>query len=61
MKVEIITIGDELLIGQVTDTNATWIAHQLTQHGFEIIAISSVGDCCSCHCGCNDSIWRQRE
>lgn len=45
MKVEIITIGDELLIGQVIDTNATWIAHQLTQHGFEIVAISSVGDC----------------
>ena len=45
MKVEIITIGDELLIGQVIDTNATWIANQLTQHGFEIVAISSVGDC----------------
>ena len=45
MKVEIITIGDELLIGQVIDTNATWIAHQLTSHGFEIAAISSVGDC----------------
>ena len=45
MKVEIITIGDELLIGQVIDTNATWIAHQLTQHGFEIVAISTIGDC----------------
>ncbi len=45
MKVEIITIGDELIIGQVIDTNATWIAYQLTQHGFEIVAITSVGDC----------------
>lgn len=45
MKVEIITIGDELLIGQVTDTNSTWIAHQITRHGFEVVAISSVGDC----------------
>lgn len=45
MKVEIITIGDELLIGQVIDTNATWIAQQLTRHGFEVVAISTVGDC----------------
>lgn len=45
MKVEIITIGDELLIGQVIDTNSTWIANQLTRHGFEVVAISSVGDC----------------
>lgn len=45
MKVEIITIGDELLIGEVLDTNSTWIAHKLIGHGFEVIAISSVGDC----------------
>ena len=45
MKLEIITIGDELLIGQVIDTNSTWIANQLTRHGFEVVAISSVGDC----------------
>lgn len=45
MKVEIITIGDELLIGQVVDTNATWIANLLTHNGFEVVAISSVGDC----------------
>src|SRR5690554_3196851 len=44
MKVEIITIGDELLIGQITDTNAVWMAHELTQHGFEVVAISTIGD-----------------
>jgi competence/damage-inducible protein CinA C-terminal domain len=45
MKIEIITIGDELLIGQVMDTNAAWMGRELTQRGFEITAISTVGDC----------------
>lgn len=44
MKIEIITIGDEILIGQVVDTNSAWMASQLTQHGFHIEAITSVGD-----------------
>mgnify|MGYP000967479063 CR=1 FL=1 len=44
MNVEIITIGDELLIGQVVDTNAVWMARELTKRGFEISAISSVAD-----------------
>lgn len=44
MLVEIITIGDEILIGQITDTNSTWMAAQLTKQGFEVVAISSVAD-----------------
>src|SRR5690606_28978437 len=44
MKSEIITIGDELLIGQIVDTNAAWMARELTQSGFDIAAITSVGD-----------------
>lgn len=44
MKVEIITIGDEILIGQIVDSNSSWLARELTQHGFEIEAITSVGD-----------------
>lgn len=44
MKIEIITIGDEILIGQIVDTNAAWMARELTQQGFEIAAITTVGD-----------------
>lgn len=44
MKVEIITIGDEILIGQIVDTNSAWMASELTQRGFEIEAITSVSD-----------------
>ncbi len=44
MKIEIITIGDELLIGQIVDTNSAWMARELTAHGFEVVAITTVGD-----------------
>lgn len=44
MDVEIITIGDELLIGQVVDTNSAWIGQQLENEGFHIVWKSAVGD-----------------
>lgn len=44
MKVEIITIGDEILIGQIIDTNSAWMAAELTKSGFEVTSIQSVGD-----------------
>lgn len=44
MKAEIITIGDELLIGQVVDTNSAWIAEQLNEQGIELYQITSVHD-----------------
>ena len=44
MKIEIITIGDELLIGQIVDTNSAWMARELTEYGLEIVAITTVGD-----------------
>ena len=36
MRAEVITIGDELLIGQVVDTNSAWIAEQLNAYGIEL-------------------------
>ncbi|MDR1517540.1 MAG: CinA family nicotinamide mononucleotide deamidase-related protein [Dysgonamonadaceae bacterium] len=44
MKIEIITIGDEILIGQIVDTNSAWLASELTKSGFEIAGIATVGD-----------------
>lgn len=44
MKVEIITIGDELLMGGVLNTNAAYLTGKLGKLGFEIIGISTVGD-----------------
>lgn len=41
---EIITIGDELLIGQVIDTNSAWIAQRLNERGVGIKQITSVSD-----------------
>ncbi len=44
MKAEIITIGDEILIGQIIDTNSAWIAEQFNLSGIEIFQITSVHD-----------------
>lgn len=44
MKAEIITIGDEILIGQVVDTNSAWIGEQLNRYGIEVFQITSVHD-----------------
>tara|TARA_Y100000766_G_scaffold36000_1_gene25822 strand:+ start:1657 stop:2889 length:1233 start_codon:yes stop_codon:yes gene_type:complete len=44
MKAEIITIGDEILIGQITNTNASWLAKQLVDNGIQCTRITTVGD-----------------
>lgn len=44
MKVEIITIGDEILIGQITDTNSAFIGKELTKIGADVIQITSIHD-----------------
>ena len=44
MLAEIITIGDELLIGQVVDTNSAWMATQLNLAGIRVYQITSVSD-----------------
>lgn len=44
MQAEIITIGDEILIGQITDTNSKWIAEQLNVIGVSVYQITSVQD-----------------
>jgi len=44
MKAEILSIGTELLLGQITDTNAQWLAEQLPALGIDLFFISQVGD-----------------
>ncbi len=44
MLAEIITIGDEILIGQIIDSNSAWMAQQLNAIGIRIKQISSVSD-----------------
>jgi nicotinamide-nucleotide amidase len=51
IKASIITIGDELLIGQVIDTNSAWIARQLNKIGVWVHKRVAVGDV-------YDEIWK---
>ena len=44
MKAEIISIGDELLIGQVINTNASWMATELTLIGVDVVHIVAISD-----------------
>ncbi len=44
MNVEIINIGDELLIGQVINTNAAWMAEQLNLAGFRVYQVTVISD-----------------
>ena len=44
MKAEIVSIGTELLFGQIVDTNAAWIASRMPALGIDLYFISTVGD-----------------
>jgi nicotinamide-nucleotide amidase len=43
-QASIITIGDELLIGQVIDTNSAWMAQELNKYGIRVVRRVAVGD-----------------
>ncbi|MDT8323934.1 MAG: competence/damage-inducible protein A [Bacteroidota bacterium] len=44
MNAEILSIGDELLIGQVVNTNASWLGEQLSQLGITVHRVTVIGD-----------------
>jgi len=44
MNVEILSIGDELLIGQVINTNASWLGEQFSLLGMQVRRVTAVGD-----------------
>jgi len=44
ISAELLTIGDEILYGQIVDTNAQWMSIELTQVGIHVIRKTTVGD-----------------
>ncbi len=44
MRAEILSIGTEILLGEIVDTNAAFIASQLPEYGIDLLHVSQVGD-----------------
>src|SRR5215208_2545330 len=44
MRAQILSIGSELILGHLTDTNATFLAQQLAELGIELTLVTQVGD-----------------
>ena len=44
MGAELLTIGTELLLGQIVDTNASWMSQRLAEAGVDVYYKSTVGD-----------------
>jgi nicotinamide-nucleotide amidase len=44
MRAEILSIGTELLLGQIVDTNANYLAQQLPPLGLDLFYVSQIGD-----------------
>ncbi len=44
MDIDIITIGDEILIGQIVDTNSAWMAQKMNDEGINVRQITSISD-----------------
>jgi len=44
MEADLITIGDEILIGQIVDTNSAWMAKKLNDQGINVRQITSISD-----------------
>ena len=44
MRAHVLSIGAELLLGHLTDTNATYLAQELAAQGIELVGVSQVGD-----------------
>jgi nicotinamide-nucleotide amidase len=44
MNLEIVTIGDELLLGHIVNTNASWMSRELNEIGISVRKVTTVGD-----------------
>ena len=61
MKAEIIATGTELLLGEVTDTNTSFLAQQLALLGIDLYFTSSVGDNCERLLGVLKCAWQRSD
>ena len=44
MRAQIVTVGDEILIGKIVDTNSAWLGNELTTLGIQIEKVTSIAD-----------------
>ena len=61
MKAEIISIGTELLLGEITDTNASYLAAQLPLLGIDLLWVTQVGDNFQRLQECIDRAWERSD
>ena len=61
MKAEIISIGTELLLGEITDTNASYIAFQLPLLGIDLYWVTQVGDNLERMKECLERAWKRSD
>jgi nicotinamide-nucleotide amidase len=61
MKAEIISIGTELLLGEITDTNASYLAAQLPLLGIDLLWVTQVGDNFQRLKECLDRAWERSD
>jgi nicotinamide-nucleotide amidase len=61
MRAEIISIGTELLLGEIVDTNTPYLANQLSSLGIDLYFTSSVGDNAARLAGALKQAWQRSE
>jgi len=61
MRAEIISIGTELLLGEIVDTNTPYLANQLSSLGIDLYFTSAVGDNAARLAGALNQAWRRSE
>ena len=61
MRAEIISIGTELLLGEIVDTNTPYLANQLSSLGIDLYFTSAVGDNAARLAGALNQAWQRSE
>ncbi|MDR0711189.1 MAG: CinA family nicotinamide mononucleotide deamidase-related protein [Prevotellaceae bacterium] len=57
MKASVLTVGDEILIGQIVDTNSSYIAQRLGEQGVSVSEMRSIGDMRTAIAGALDELF----